>query len=148
MSIVKKCNRCGAKAYIERDEKCFDCIRDEDPDSVLVGLHLQRNQLDEDYSSVVREAQSHFPRIVHTEDLDQIDEFYETELDLYEQLALMRNFDLRYPYDNCGGRTKKQRILRALKKAYRDSIEIKFETSIEGRNVEEDIRDVISRMNC
>lgn len=47
----------------------------------------------------------------------------------------MRNFNLRYPYDNCDGRTKEQRISRALKKAYRDSIEIKFETSIGGRNV-------------
>lgn len=130
MSIIKRCNRCGTKGYIERDQKCFDCISDEDPDSVLVGLYLRHSELGEEYSSVVQTAQSDFPRIVHTENLGQIDEFYETELNLFEEYAFMEDFQVRYPYDKYDRRTKEQRVLRALKEAYRDSIEVKFETSI------------------
>lgn len=131
MSIVQRCSQCGEKGYIERNDKCFDCVRDEDPDSVLVGLYLRYSELGDEYTAVVKKAQSGFPRIVHTKNLGYIDEFYETELNLFEEYAFLEDFQVKYPYDKYDGRTKKQRVIQALKEAYRDSIEVKFEISID-----------------
>jgi hypothetical protein len=127
MTIVQKCSRCGNKGYIERKNKCFSCVKDEDPDSVLVGLHLHMIELGEEYLSVVEKAKSNFPRIVHTKNYDEIIDFYETELNLFDEFAVLEDFGVKYSYSKYERRTKEERVLEALKDAYRDSIEVKFQ---------------------
>lgn len=129
MGIIRQCQKCGEKKYIEKEGMCLSCIKDKNPDSVLVGLYMQKCEISSmDIDSILEIAQRNFPRIVHTSNRAEIKDFCQTELDIYEDFAVLRDFGVRYVYDEYNQRTKKRRIIEALKDAYRDAIDVKFET--------------------
>lgn len=129
MGLIRQCKVCEKKKYIEKDGMCLSCAKTRYPDSVLVGLYMQKCELSSvDIDEVLETAQKNFPRIVHSSNRRDVSDFCQTKLDLYEDFAVLNDFRVRYSYEGYDKRTKRERVIEALKDAYRDSIDVKFKT--------------------
>lgn len=125
-SMVKYCKKCSRLKYIVTDNTCFSCVKENNPEKVLVGIYTNKCTIDSDWvNDVIDEAQSNFPRIVHTNNYSSINSYIYSNVHIKEDHLILRKFNVYYKYNKYDG-SKRRRLCNALKDMYRDVIDNKF----------------------
>lgn len=125
-SMVKYCKRCGELKYIVTDNTCFSCVKENSPEEVLIGIYTNKCTIDSNWvNNVIDEAQSNFPRIVHTDNYSSINSYIYSNVHIKEDQIILKNFNVYYKYNKYNG-SKRQKLRSALEDMYRDVIDNKY----------------------